>query len=172
MKSNFNKLKDLITEMNNLNDQINFIKFNNDEGIKFNSVEEMKDFFLNIENGNIDYLFDDVTEENQTTQREFVESFNHTKNDIYFFIYTYEKNNKYITYLSMKHLSDDYIINNLCGKENKDKELAHDWFEQIKDNIVNTNIDELIETFIIGAKKTIENLKIEMQKLASMKCTP
>lgn len=167
MKSNFNELKDLVTEMNNLNDQISFIKFNNDEGVKFDSVKEMKDFFLKVENGNLDYLFDDVDVKNQTQQKEFVESFNHTKNDIFFFIYTYERNDKYITYLSMKNLNDDYIINNLCGKENKDKESAHNWFEELKNNILNTSIDELIETLIIGAKNTINSLKIEMQNLAS-----
>lgn len=167
MKSNFNELKDLVTEMNDLNDQISFIKFNNDEGVKFDSVEEMKEFLLKVENGNFDFLFDDVNKEVQTTQKDFVESFNHTKNDIYFFIYTYEKDDKYITYLSMKHLHDDNIINNLCGKENKDKESAHNWFEELKDNILNTSIDELIETLIIGAKNTINNLKIEMQNLAS-----
>lgn len=167
MKSNFNELKDLVTEMNDLNDQISFIKFNNDEGVKFDSIEEMKDFFLKVENGNFDYLFDDVDVKNQTQQKEFVESFNHTKNDIFFFIYTYERDNKYITYLSMKNLNDDHIINNLCGKENKDKESAHNWFEELKNNILNTSIDELIETLIIGAKNTINNLKIEMQNLAS-----
>lgn len=167
MKSNFNELKDLVTEMNDLNDQISFIKFNNDEGVKFDSVKEMKDFFLKVENGNLDYLFDDVDVKNQTQQKEFVESFNHTKNDIFFFIYTYERNDKYITYLSMKNLNDDYIINNLCGKENKDKESAHNWFEELKNNILNTSIDELIETLIIGAKNTINSLKIEMQNLAS-----
>lgn len=167
MKSNFNELKDLVTEMNDLNDQISFIKFNNDEGVKFDSVKEMKDFFLKVENGNLDYLFDDVDVKKQTQQKEFVESFNHTKNDIFFFIYTYERDDKYITYLSMKNLNDDYIINNLCGKENKDKESAHNWFEELKNNILNTSIDELIETLIIGAKNTINSLKIEMQNLAS-----
>ncbi|MCM1052598.1 MAG: hypothetical protein NC483_01285 [Ruminococcus sp.] len=168
MKSNFNELKDLITEMNDLNDQISFIKFNNDEGVKFDSVEDMKDFFLKVENGNLDYLFDDVNCEVQIPQKELVESFNHTKNDIYFFLYTYEKDDKFITYLSMKHLKDDHVIDNLCGKENKDKESAHNWFEELKENILNTNIDELIETLIIGVKNTIKSLKIEMQNLASV----
>ncbi len=163
----YSELKDLVSQMNKLNDEISFHKYNRDPGPKFESVEEMKEFILKVDNS-YDFLFDDKEDVvTYNPEKQFIESFNYSKDDIFFFIYTFEKNDKYITYLSIKHLKEDDFINNLCGKENTDKRSAHNWFNEIKESIINNSIDTIISDLIIGAKNTIKKLEIELQELAS-----
>lgn len=167
MKSNYSELKKTVSQMNKLNDKISLINWNREDGPKFSSVEEMKEFILKVEN-NYDFLFDDKEDViTYNPEKEFIESFNYSKDDIYFFIYTFERNDKFITYLSVKSINDNDIINNLCGKENIDKSSAHDWFNKLKDDIINNSIDDIINNLIIGAKNTIKKLETELQELAS-----
>ncbi len=163
----YSELKKLVSQMNRLNDEISFQKYNLDPGPKFESVEEMKEFILKVDN-DYNFIFDD-NEEFVTNEPKniFIESFNYSKDDIYFFIYTFEKNDKYITYLSMKNLKDNECINNLCGKESLDKNSAHNWFNIIKDNITNNSIETIINDLITGAKKTIKSLEQELKELTS-----
>lgn len=169
MKCNYLELKEVVSQMNRLNDEISLINWNREDGPKFSSVEEMKEFILNIENNNFDFLFD---EDNETVtfdpNKQFIENFNYEKDNMYFFIYTFKRDNKYITYLSIKSLNDNDVINNLCGKENKDKDLAHSWFIELKNTIINNSVDDIITDLIIGAKNTIKKLETELQELASV----
>ena len=155
--------------MNTLNDEISFKKFNLEEGPKFESIEEMKKFILKVENNNYDFLFDDKEDIIlYNSDKQFIESFNYTKADFYFFIYTIERNNKYITYLSIKNLNENESINKICGKENIDKDSAHNWFIELKNTIINNSVDNIINELIIGAKKTIKKLELELQELANV----
>lgn len=163
MKSNYSELKKLVSTINDLNDEISFIKFNNDDGPKFKNIKEMKKFISDFENNKFDFLFED---DNVTYENNFIESFNYKKDDIFFFIYTYKKNNKYITYLSIKNLNDNDVIDNLCGKEAITTEEAHTWFDELKDIITNNNIDDIFDKLIVGAHNTIKNLKSELASLS------
>lgn len=169
MKKNYSILKDKVMEMNNLNDEISLIKWNNDNGPKFNSVKEMKDFIEKIENDDFNYLFGNQSKniEDSDFKDVFVESFKHIKGNISFFIFTFKKNSKYITYLSLKNLDQDDMINNLCGKQDIDKQSAHLHFENLKDTIKSNSIDDILENLIVGATNTIEKLEFELQELTS-----
>ena len=140
-----------------------------DDGPKFSSVKEMKDFIEKVENDDFNYLFEDESENIKDSDFKdvFVESFKHTKDNIFFFIFTFQKNNKYITYLSLKNLDQDDMINNLCGKQDIDKQSAHLHFENLKDTIKSNSIDDILENLIMGATNTIEKLKSELQELTS-----
>ena len=50
-------LKKNINEINNINDEINFIEWNNEDGPKFDTVEEMKQFYEKVSNNEFDYFF-------------------------------------------------------------------------------------------------------------------
>lgn len=169
MKKDYTTLKNKVIEMNNLNDQISLIKWNNDDGPKFNSVKEMKDFIKKIENDDFNYILENIIKEEKTNNLKevFIESYQHTKDNIFFFIFTFQKNNDYITYLSLKNLEQDDMINNLCGKQNVDKKSAHLHFENLKNIIISNNIDDILENLIIGATNKIEKLKFELQELTS-----
>jgi len=52
-------LKEKISELNKLNDEINLIEWNKDDGPKFTSVEEMKEFESKVISGKLDYIFDE-----------------------------------------------------------------------------------------------------------------
>ena len=60
MKSeSFKLLKSKINILNDLNDKINLIEWNKDDGPKFESVEEMKEFESKVISGKLDYIFDE-----------------------------------------------------------------------------------------------------------------
>lgn len=52
-------LKEKISELNKLNDEINLIEWNKDDEPKFTSVEEMKEFESKVISGKLDYIFDE-----------------------------------------------------------------------------------------------------------------
>ena len=93
MKKNYSMLKEKVMEMNNLNDEFSLIKCNNDDGPKFSSVKEMKDFIEKVENDDFNYFFEDGSENIKDSDFKdiFVESFKHTKDNIFFFIFTFKK---------------------------------------------------------------------------------
>lgn len=166
---NYLILKNKVDEMNNLNDKINFIKWNNDSGPKFNSINEMKEFINKVNNDDFNYLFNEEQKKREIENLKdvFIESYKYKKENVFFFIFTYQKNNEYITYLSLKNLERDELINNLCGKQNSDKKSAHLHFENLKDIVMTNSIDDIFESLIIGATNTIERLKLELDELTS-----
>ena len=78
-------LKEKISELNKLNDEINLIEWNKDDGPKFTSVEEMKEFESKVISGKLDYIFD---EEITNTKGEMLKTEEITKDD-YSFLYLY-----------------------------------------------------------------------------------
>lgn len=163
----FNELKELILQMNELDDEISFLKYNLESGPKFSSVKEMKKFICCVENNCFDFLFDNEDINSNSSNKPFVESFSYTKDNIYFFIYTLKKYNSYETYLSIKINND--IINNLCGKKSDDKDIAHKYLRSLEIFIMDHSIDEIINNLIIKTKNIIEDLKIELQNLTGTK---
>jgi len=167
MEENYSILKDKVIEMNNLNDEIDLIRWNNDEGPKFDSVKELKDFIRSFEDGDLNYIFGDIStnKKNNISKDVFIESYKHTKDNIFFFLFTFKKNNEYTTYLSLKKLDQNDMINNLCGKQDKDKKSAHFYFETLKDIVISNSIEEILVNLIIDVTKTIEKLKYELKEL-------
>ena len=69
-----------------------------------------------------------------------------TKDDYFFYIYTYKRNDEFITYLTIKDLKSNEILQNICGNisNNKDDELSYN--ESLTNDIKNnTQIIYLIE---------------------------
>ena len=59
MKSDsFKILKSKINILNDLNDKINLIEWNKEDGPKFESVKEMKEFEKKIINDNFEFILD------------------------------------------------------------------------------------------------------------------
>ena len=60
-------LKSKINILNDLNDKINLIEWNKDDGPKFESVEEMKEFEKKVINGDFEFVLDDNTDTDNNT---------------------------------------------------------------------------------------------------------
>ena len=163
----YSNLKNKITELNNLQDQISLIEWNNDDGPNFNSVEEMKDFISRCEKNEFDYLFDEKDVFKHESKNNIIEDYKYTLDNFFFYIYTYQRKDKFITFLSLQNLDEKDILNNLCGKEDPDVESAHTHFENLKTTITTNNIDDILDNLIIGAEKNIEILKNKLETLTS-----
>lgn len=166
------KLRDRVSEMNKINDEISLIKWNNEDGPKFSSIEEMKEFENRLKNNEFDYLFgNDDNAIILDTIDIIVESYSHKLDNILFHIYTYQNksNLNYITYMTLTNVNDNNIIDNLCGNSTSNKESAHNYFEILKETITNNNINDILENLIIGAEATIISLKNTLSNLTS-KC--
>lgn len=167
MKAKYYELKDIILKMNNLNDKISLIKFNNDEGPKFKDVKEMKDFISNIENGTFDFLFDEDNTNFNTLEKAFIETYELEKENYLFYLFTYKRNCEYITYLNVKSIDENNAIFNMCGNITIDKEKAHAHFDSLKKSIENNDTNTILDNLITGAENTLEKLKIEYNNLTS-----
>lgn len=164
------ELRNQVSEMNKINDEISLINWNREDGPKFSSVEEMKEFEHRLKNNELDYLLEDEDNTDILDTRDvIVESFSHTLEDISFYIYTYQNksNYNYVTYLSLTNTKDNDIIDKLCGNTTSDKESAHNYFETLKQAITNNNINDILENLTLGAQKTIVSLKNKLSKLTS-----
>ena len=161
----YNTLKSKVEELNNLNDEISLIEWNKDDGPKFESVKEMKDFEKTVLNGGFDYLFDDTDDVEFSTP--IINSFDYTIDNFIFCIYTYEKNDKFHTYLSIKNKDLDNAIYDMCGNISSSRETALSHFEELKQGIINNNIDDIFNNLLTGVDKTIEKLKIRYNELTS-----
>ena len=85
MKSeNFKILKNKINILNDLNDKINLIEWNKDDGPKFESVEEMKEFEKKVINGDFEFVLDDNTDTDNNT---ILKDYKTTKDNYFFYIY-------------------------------------------------------------------------------------
>lgn len=166
------KLRDRVSEMNKINDEISLIKWNNEDGPKFSSIEEMKEFENRLKNNEFDYLLgNDDSNVIPDTINTIIESFSHKLENILFHIYTYQNksNLNYITYMSLTNVNDNNIIDNLCGNSTSNKESAHNYFEILKESITTNNINDILESLISGAETTIISLKNTLSNLTS-KC--
>lgn len=160
----YKKIKDKVLEMNALNDEISLIEWNKDEGPKFESVEEMKEFENRFINGGFDYLLDDIDTENSNNM---LETFDYSLDNFFFYIYTFKKNGNYITYMSIKNLDEDDSIYNICGNKCSDEKSAHSYFDNLKNIITNNNLDDILEHLLIGVERQIKDLKLRYNELTS-----
>lgn len=165
MKTNiYNELKGKISELNKINDEINLIEWNKDDGPKFTSVEEMKEFENKVNNGELDYIFD---EETTNTKGEMLKTEEITKDDYLFYIYTYKRKNEFITYLTIKDLKSNEILQNVCGNvsNNKDDELSYN--KSLTNDIKNNTIDHIFNKIITDIDKNISELKKKYEELTN-----
>ena len=161
-------LKKNINEMNNINDEINFIEWNNEDGPKFDSVEEMKQFYEKVSNNEFDYFFAGSDEEKiDLPENKIIESYEYFIDDYFFYIYTFQRDNDYITYMSVKNIVENDVLNNLCGNKVSNRELARDYFETLKNDITTNNIEDIIKGLIVRTDKTLIQLKNRLAKLTS-----
>lgn len=165
MKSeSFKLLKSKINILNDLNDKINLIEWNKDDGPKFESVEEMKEFEKKVINGNFEFVLDDNTDTDNNT---ILKDYKTTKDNYFFYIYSYKNNDKYITYLSLKNLDETDCIHNIYGYKTDDENSALTYFDKLKNDISNNTIDYILNKMIIDVDKNINNLKNKYEKLTS-----
>ena len=161
-------LKKNINEINNINDEINFIEWNNEDGPKFDTVEEMKQFYEKVSNDEFDYIFTGSDEEKiDLPENKIIESYEYFIDDYFFYIYTFQKDNDYITYMSVKNIVENDVLSNLCGNKVSDRELARDYFESLKNDITTNNIEDILKSLIIKTDKTLIQLKNRLAKLTS-----
>ena len=161
-------LKKNINEINNINDEINFIEWNNEDGPKFDTVEEMKQFYEKLSNDEFDYIFTGSDEEKiDLPENKIIESYEYFIDDYFFYIYTFQKDNDYITYMSVKNIVENDVLSNLCGNKVSDRELARDYFESLKNDITTNNIEDILKSLIIKTDKTLIQLKNRLAKLTS-----
>lgn len=167
--NNYQELKNNVKELNDLNDQINLIEWNKDDGPKFESVGEMREFYTKLSNNEFDYLFGNNTSDNdmRETESKMVETYEHTLNDYFFFIYSFQKEDKVITYLSLKNLKENDIIDNLCGKESPDTKTAHTCFIDLKETITNNSLEDIINNLITWTQLNINKLKKKLAMLTN-----
>lgn len=167
--NNYQELKNNVKELNDLNDQINLIEWNKEDGPKFESVGEMREFYTKLSNNEFDYLFGNDTSDNgmRETESKMVETYEHTLNDYFFFIYSFQKEDKVITYLSLKNLKENDIIDNLCGKESPDTKTAHTYFIDLKEVITNNSLEDIIDNLIVGTQLNINKLKNKLAMLTN-----
>ena len=113
MKTNtYNELREKLSELNKINDEINLLEWNKDDGPKFESVDEMKEFERKVISGELDYIFN---EEKNALNGEMLKTEEITKDDYFFYIYTFKNDNSFITYMSIKNLINSDVLQNLYG---------------------------------------------------------
>ena len=165
MKSDsFKILKSKINILNDLNDKINLIEWNKENGPKFGSVKEMKEFEKKIINDNFEFILDNNNDNDNNT---ILRDYKITKNNYFFYIYSYKNNDKYITYLSLKNLDETDCIHNIYGYKTDDENSALTYFDKLKNDISNNTIDCILNKMIIDVDKNINNLKNKYEKLTS-----
>jgi len=168
MKTKYVEIKDKVLELNRINDEIDLIEWNKDDGPKFDSVKEMKEFEERILNGDLDYIFnDDKESETSSVIDNVVETFNHILEDYTFYIYTYKKDNNYITYMSIKYLDDEDSINNIYGYKTTDKEESDSYFEKLKTSVITNSLDYTFNKILSDIENDIKKLKTKYNELAN-----
>lgn len=163
--NNYNVLKIKIEELNKLHDEINLIEWNKEDGPKFSSVEEMKEFENRIINGDLDYILGESVNEN--TEKKMIDTFSHTIDNYFFYIYTFESDNNFITFLTIKDLNENYTLNYLCGNKTKNIESAKTYFEKLKTDITTNTLNYIFENMIVDVEKNINILKDKYEKLTN-----
>lgn len=154
--------------MNKLNDELNFIEWNKEEGHKFDTLEEMKDFEIKLENGDFDFLFAKIEElDKKTLNNAILEYYISILENIYFYVYVLKKHDKYITYLALKSNEDTDVLDKLCEKQYDDRKKAHMYFETLKMEISSNAIENILQLIIDGVEQTIISLKNKLELLTN-----
>ena len=160
MKSNiYADIKNKVLELNRINDEVSLFEWNKDDGPKFDSVEEMKEFEERVLNGDLDYLISYDSDFIHSDIDCVVNTFKHSINDYTFYIYTYKKNDDYITYMSIQYLDDDDTINNIYGYKTSDKEKSDSYVEKLKDDITSNTLDYIFTNIKVDVENNIKNIK-------------
>lgn len=162
--NNYNNLKIKTEELNKLKDEIDLIEWNKEDGPQFSSIEEMREFENRVINGELDYI---LGESIIDTENNMINTFNHTIDNYFFYIYTFESNNNYITFLTIKDLDDNYTLNHLYGNKTDNIESAKTYFEKLKTDITTNTLDYIFENMIVDVEKNINILKEKYEKLTN-----
>ena len=87
---------------------------------------------------------------------------------ILFYIYTYKRKNEFITYLTIKDLKSNEILQNVCGNisNNKDDELSYN--ESLTNDIKNNTLDYIFNKIITDIAKNISELKKKYEELTNV----
>lgn len=163
----YTDIKNKVLELNRINDEVSLFEWNKDDGPKFDSVEEMKEFEERVLNGDLDYLVNDDPDFIHSDIDCVVNTFKHSINDYTFYIYTYKKNDDYITYMSIQYLDDDDTINNIYGYKTSDKEKSDSYVEKLKDDITTNTLDYIFTNIKIDVENNIKNIKRKYDELTS-----
>ncbi len=158
-------IKSKLLELNRINDVVNLLEWNKDDGPKFDSVDEMKEFERKVINGELDYIFN---EEKTAMSGEMIKTEEITKDDYFFYIYTFKNDNKFITYMSIKNLINNDVLQNLYGNKTTDKEQALSYNEKLKNDIINNTLDYIFENIIVDINNNISKLKKKYEELTSI----
>ncbi len=158
-------IKSKLLELNRINDEVNLLEWNKDDGPKFDSVDEMKEFERKVINGKLDYIFN---EEKTAMSGEMIKTEEITKDDYFFYIYTFKNDNKFITYMSIKNLINNDVLQNLYGNKTTDKEQALSYNEKLKNDIINNTLDYIFENIIVDINNNISKLKKKYEELTSI----
>lgn len=167
MRTNmYNDIKNKVSELNKINDEVNLLEWNNDDGPKFDSVEEMKEFENRVLNGDLDYLISDNS--NFICDNDcLIDNFKYSINDYTFNIYTYKRNDDFITYMSINYLDENDTINNIYSYKTSDKEKSDSYVEKLKNDITNNTLDYIFTNIKIDVENNIKNLKRKYDELTS-----
>ena len=158
-------IKSKLLELNRINDEVSLLEWNKDDGPKFDSVDEMKEFERKVINGELDYIFN---EEKTAMSGEMIKTEEITKDDYFFYIYTFKNDNKFITYMSIKNLINNDVLQNLYGNKTTDKEQALSYNEKLKNDIINNTLDYIFENIIVDINNNISKLKKKYEELTSI----
>lgn len=163
----YTDIKNKVLELNRINDEVSLFEWNKDDGPKFDSVEEMKEFEERVLNGDLDYLVNDDPDFISDIDC-VVNTFKHSINDYTFYIYTYKKNDDYITYMSIKYLDENDTINNIYGYKTSDKEKSDSYVEKLKNDITTNTLDYIFTNIKSDVENNIKNLKTKYEELTSV----
>lgn len=166
MKEDYSILKDKVFEMNKLQDEISFRNWNNEDGYKFSSIEEMKEFNKRLENGDLDYLFTGSDEIKVPTIK-IIENYSHKFENMLINVFLVEKNEKYITFMNITNNEDNDMLENLCRNQNESQKNAYKHFNILKDEVITNSIEDILKSLITGSEKTITLLKNKLTLLTS-----
>ena len=158
-------IKSKLLELNRINDEVNLLEWNKDDGPKFDSVYEMKEFERKVINGELDYIFN---EEKTAMSGEMIKTEEITKDDYFFYIYTFKNDNKFITYMSIKNLINNDVLQNLYGNKTTDKEQALSYNEKLKNDVINNTLDYIFKNIIVDIDNNIDKLKKKYEELTSI----
>lgn len=168
---NFNIIKDKIKELNDIKDNIDLYEWNNtDDEYKcanFNSVDEMREFENRVLNGEFDFIFNNDFLDNINDMYEIIEKCNYTKDNINFYVYTYQKDNDFITYMAITNLETETTLDNLYGFKTNDEKEARDYFKKLVDDLQNNTLEYIFEQIVIDIEKNIKIYKNKYEELTT-----
>ena len=101
-------------------------------------------------------------------KREILATEEITKDDYFFYIYTFKNGNKFITYMSIKNLINNDVLQNLYGNKTTDKEQALSYNEKLKNDVINNTLDYIFKNIIVDINNNIDKLKKKYEELTSI----